>query len=221
MEATQERQVSTDFKVKGNKCYAFFKRTFDIVFSLIALIVLLPVFLIISLLIVCTSRGPAIYKSDRVAKDGRVFKFYKFRSMYNDAESRLAELLPKNEVAGGITFKMRNDPRITPFGKFLRKTSLDELPQLFNILKGDMSFVGPRPCTLREYKLYSSHHKKRLSVPQGLTGEWQVRGRSTTTFQEMIEMDLGYITEKRSFWYDIWLILKTFTVVLSHESGAE
>lgn len=208
-------------EVRDSKSYSFFKRLFDIVLSLIALVILSPLFLIVSLTILFTSKGPIIYASDRVAKGGRVFRFYKFRSMYKDADSKLAELLDKNEIPGGVTFKMHNDPRITPVGKFLRKTSIDELPQLINILKGDMSIVGPRPCTLREYRLYNDHHKKRLLVPQGLTGEWQVRGRSTTTFAEMIEMDLDYISNKRSFWHDAFLILKTFTVFLSHESGAE
>ncbi len=221
MQVTKSKSSAKEFKVRGSKAYFFFKRVFDIFLSIFALVILSPVFLIVSLVILCTSEGPIIYSSERVSMDGKVFKFYKFRSMYKDADKRLADLLPQNEVAGGITFKMRNDPRITPVGKFLRKTSLDELPQLVNILKGEMSFVGPRPCTLREYKLYSSHHKKRLKVPQGLTGEWQVNGRSTTTFAEMIEMDLSYISEKRGFWYDIFLIIKTFAVVLSHKSGAE
>ncbi|MGN1207467.1 MAG: sugar transferase, partial [Eubacteriales bacterium] len=135
--------------------YAFFKRGFDIVVSSIVLIVLLLPMLIIGLLVVLTSRGPAIYVSTRIGKNGKPFRFYKFRSMYRDAESRLNEVLDKNEIPGGVTFKMKNDPRITRFGKFLRKTSLDELPQLWNVLKGDMSLVGPRPCTEREYALYS------------------------------------------------------------------
>ena len=114
---------------------------------------------------------------------------------------------------------MKDDPRITKFGKFIRKTSLDELPQLFNILKGDMSIVGPRPCTDREYALYSEKDKKRLLVPQGLTGEWQTRGRSDTTFDEMVDMDLEYITSKRGFWYDIKLILLTIPAVLKSKGA--
>lgn len=200
--------------------YAFFKRGFDIVVSIIALVILLLPMLIIGLLVVLTSRGPAIYVSTRIGKNGKTFRFYKFRSMYQDAESRLNELLEKNEIPGGVTFKMKDDPRITRFGKFLRKTSLDELPQLWNILKGDMSLVGPRPCTGREYALYTERDKQRLLVPQGLTGEWQVHGRSNTTFEEMIDMDLDYIQNKRGFWYDIKLIFRTFAVVCSHK-GAE
>lgn len=208
-------------KIKGGKAYAFFKRTFDIFCSLLAIIVLSPILLIVGLLVKLTSRGPMIYVSKRIGKNGKVFNFYKFRSMYKDAEQRLQELLDKNEVKGGVIFKMKNDPRITKFGKFIRKTSLDELPQLFNILKGDMSIVGPRPSTDREYKLMNDYHKQRFLVPQGLTGEWQVGGRSTTTFDEMIEMDLNYIEKKRGFWYDIKLIFKTVGVIFKKDNGAE
>lgn len=206
--------------IRGGRAYAFFKRLFDVISSLIAIVILSPLLLILGLLVIVTSKGPMIYVSERVGKNGKVFKFYKFRSMYSDAEERLVELLKKNEVKGGVTFKMKDDPRITPFGKFIRKTSLDELPQLFNILKGDMSIVGPRPCTTREYLLYGEKEKLRLKVKQGLTGEWQVHGRSNTSFDEMIDMDLDYIQNKRSFWYDIKLIFKTILVVLKRE-GAE
>ena len=153
-----------------------------------------------------------IYVSKRVGKDGKVFNFYKFRSMRENAEEELKLLLEHNEIEGGVIFKMKEDPRITKFGKFLRKTSLDELPQLFNILKGDMSLVGPRPCTVREYELYSERDKLRLKVPQGLTGEWQVRGRCNTSFEEMVDMDLDYIQNKRGFWYDIGLLFRTIPV---------
>lgn len=207
-------------KVKGGKFYDFSKRTLDIFASLLALLILFPILLIVGLIVVLTSKGPMIYVSKRVGKDGKIFNFYKFRSMYKDADERLEELLKHNEVEGGVTFKMKNDPRMTPFGKFIRKFSIDELPQLFNILKGDMTLVGPRPCTLREYELYSEKEKQRLLVKQGLTGQWQVHGRSNTTFDEMIEMDLDYIENKRGFWYDIKLIFKTFIAVFRHE-GAE
>lgn len=204
--------------VKGGKIYGFFKRIFDIFCSLLAIIVLSPILIIIGLLVKTTSRGPMLYVSTRIGKNGKEFKFYKFRSMKKDADKELEGLLDQNETQG-ITFKMQDDPRITKFGKFIRKTSLDELPQLFNILKGDMSIVGPRPCTDREYKLYSEKDKKRLLVPQGLTGEWQTRGRSNTTFDEMVNMDLEYITAKRGFWYDIWLIIKTVFVVFKKEGA--
>lgn len=207
-------------KARKGKAYSFFKRFFDIVCSLLAILFLSPFLLIIGLLVVCTSKGPMIYVSKRVGKNGRIFNFYKFRSMYKDAEQRLNELLDQNEIEGGVTFKMKNDPRITPFGKFIRKTSIDELPQLFNILKGDMSIIGPRAALPREIELYPEEALDRLSVPQGLSGEWQANGRSDTTFDNMIKMDLDYIQNKQGFWHDIDLIFKTIWVVIKG-SGAE
>lgn len=211
------KTVDTDnFVLKKKSVYYFFKRLFDIFSSSLALILFSWLFLIIAILVKCTSKGPVFYVSNRVGKDGRVFRFYKFRSMRVNADKELEDLLKYNET-GGITFKMKDDPRITKFGKFLRKTSLDELPQLFNILKGDMSVVGPRPCTTREYVLYSERDKLRLTVPQGLTGYWQIHGRSNTTFEEMVDLDLKYILERRGFFYDIWLIIRTvFHVLFSH-----
>ena len=200
------------FHVRGNKFYHFMKRLEDICASFLAIVILSIPMLIIGLLVKLTSKGPMIYTSKRVGKDGKVFNFYKFRSMVDNAENELENLLEQNEIEGGVIFKMKEDPRITKFGKFLRKTSLDELPQLFNILKGDMSLVGPRPCTVREYELYSERDKLRLKVPQGLTGEWQVRGRCNTSFEEMVDMDLDYIQNKRGFWYDIGLLFRTIPV---------
>lgn len=205
---------------KTSKTYYFFKRMFDIIASLSAIIILAIPMLIIGLIVVLSSKGPMIYISKRIGKNGKKFNFYKFRSMCDHAEEQLDDLLDQNEVEGGVTFKMKNDPRVTKFGRFIRKTSLDELPQLFNILKGDMSFVGPRPCTDREYELYTEKEKQRLQVPQGLTGEWQVHGRSDTTFDTMLELDMKYINEKRGFWYDIGLIFKTIGVVFKGK-GAE
>ena len=204
---------------RGGKLYLFFKRIFDIIVSLIAMGILLIPMLIVAVVIMIDSPGCPIYVSRRVGKDGREFRFFKFRSMYKDADRHIEELLQYNEVDGGVTFKMKDDPRITRVGKFLRKTSIDELPQLLNIFLGDMSFVGPRPCTLREYALYSERDKMRLLVPQGLTGEWQVHGRSDTTFAEMIDMDLTYITEKRGFFYDIRLMFATVGAVFSHKGA--
>jgi lipopolysaccharide/colanic/teichoic acid biosynthesis glycosyltransferase len=206
------RETTTNLpiiKIHGNKFYDFNKRAFDIVNSFLAIIVLSPLLLLTGILVKTTSKGPVLYVSDRVGQHGKVFRFYKFRSMVPDAELELEKLLQYNEIKGGVTFKLKEDPRITKFGKFIRKTSIDELPQLFNILKGDMSFVGPRPCTMREYALYTVKDKQRLSVPQGLTGEWQVHGRSTTTFDQMITDDFRYIQKKRGFFYDLWLIIET------------
>lgn len=204
--------------IKKKRIYSFFKRVVDILASFILIILLSWLYLILAILVKCTSKGPIIYTSQRVGKNGKLFKFYKFRSMRVGAEKELYSLLSQNET-GGITFKMKDDPRITKFGKFLRKTSLDELPQLFNILNGSMSFVGPRPALPREVEQYNEYQKQRLLVKQGLTCIWQCSGRSNTTFDEQIEMDLEYI-EKRGFFFDICIMIKTFFAVIFGK-GAE
>ena len=186
--------------------------------SFVLIILLSWLLIILALLVKLTSKGPIIYTSERVGKNGKLFKFYKFRSMRVGADKELEQLLAQNET-GGITFKMKDDPRITKFGKFLRKTSLDELPQLFNILNGSMSFVGPRPAIPREVEQYNDYQRQRLLVKQGLTCIWQCSGRSNTTFDEQINMDLEYIN-KRGFFFDIWLMIKTFFAVLFGK-GAE
>ncbi len=208
-------------KVRGGRCYAFFKRLFDIVVSFVATIIISPLLIILWLLVKLTSKGPGIYTSIRVGKNGKKFKFYKFRSMVVNAEEMKKDLMNQNEMKDGVYFKMKDDPRITKIGKFLRKTSLDELPQLFNILKGDISIVGCRPCLVEEYEKMSEYQKQRFLVPAGLTGEWQVRARSTSSsFEEVVKYDLDYIQNKRGFWYDIKLIFLTIGVVLSGK-GAE
>lgn len=208
-------------KVRGGRCYAFFKRLFDIVVSFVATIIISPLLIILWLLVKLTSKGPGIYTSIRVGKNGKKFKFYKFRSMVVNAEEMKKDLMNQNEMKDGVYFKMKDDPRITKIGKFLRKTSLDELPQLFNILKGDISIVGCRPCLVEEYEKMSEYQKQRFLVPAGLTGEWQVRARSTSSsFEEAVKYDLDYIQNKRGFWYDIKLIFLTIGVVLSGK-GAE
>lgn len=208
-------------KVRGGRCYAFFKRLFDIVVSFVATIIISPLLIILWLLVKLTSKGPGIYTSIRVGKNGKKFKFYKFRSMVVNAEEMKKDLMNQNEMKDGVYFKMKDDPRITKIGKFLRKTSLDELPQLFNILKGDISIVGCRPCLVEEYEKMSEYQKQRFLVPAGLTGEWQVRARSTSSsFEEVVKYDLDYIQNKRGFWYDIKLIFLTIGVVLSWK-GAE
>ena len=204
--------------IKKKPIYTFIKRFGDIIGSLLIIILFSWLYLILAILVKCTSRGPVIYKSQRVGKNGKLFTFYKFRSMRVGAEQELDSLLDKNET-GGITFKIKDDPRITKFGKFLRKTSLDELPQMFNILNGTMSFVGPRPALPREVEQYNDYQKQRLLVKQGLTCIWQCSGRSNTTFDEQIEMDLEYI-KKRGFFFDIWLMIKTFFAVIFGK-GAE
>lgn len=195
----------------------FVKRVIDVVFGLIALLVAAIPMAIIALLIKATSPGPVLFKQVRVGKGGGKFVCYKFRSMYKDAEERKAALLHLNEVDGPI-FKMKNDPRITPVGKVIRKLSLDELPQLFNILKGEMSWVGPRPPTPDEVKKYSAWHLKRLDVTPGLTGLWQVSGRSDLSFDEMVKLDL-YYAENWTLTVDILIMLRTIPVILKHEGA--
>ena len=210
--------MDNKIEIKKKPVYGFFKRTVDIFGSLILIIVLSWLLLILAILVKCTSKGPIIYVSKRVGKNGKLFNFYKFRSMRVGADKELDSLIKQNET-GGITFKMKDDPRITKFGKFIRKTSLDELPQLFNILNGSMSFVGPRPALPREVEQYNDYQKQRLLVNQGLTCIWQCSGRSNTTFDEQIEMDLEYI-QKRGFFFDIWILIKTFFAVILGK-GAE
>ncbi|MEW5884929.1 MAG: sugar transferase, partial [Armatimonadota bacterium] len=158
-------------------------------------------------LVKATSRGPVVYRQVRVGREGREFVFYKFRSMYEDADRRLQEVLDKNEKAGPI-FKMKNDPRVTPVGRVLRKYSLDELPQLFNVLKGDMSLVGPRPPLPREVEQYDDRALQRLSVLPGITCLWQICGRSDTSFEDWLELDSLYV-ENMSFWLDLKILMKT------------
>ncbi len=183
------------------------KRVIDLALALVGLVLAVLPMLVIALLVKLTSRGPVLFKQLRVGKGGNLFVCYKFRSMYEDAEEKKADLLPHNEVDGPM-FKIRNDPRRTPFGRVLRRSSLDELPQLFNILKGEMSLVGPRPPTPDEAAKYDDWHRKRLDVTPGLTGLWQVSGRSDLSFDEMVKLDL-YYAENWSPAMDLRIILKT------------
>lgn len=197
-----------------SKGYLLLKRVQDIFLSVMALLVLWPVMLLIALIIVIDSPGAGpIFTQTRVGKDGKTFKFYKFRSMYPDAEKRLNELLPYNEMNGPV-FKIREDPRITRFGRFIRKTSIDELPQLFNIIKGDMSIVGPRPPLPREVEQYDDYAAQRLWVTPGLTCYWQIQHvRNDLSFEQWVALDVQYIKD-RSFRTDWKIIFKTFGAVL-------
>lgn len=191
----------------------FVKRAFDILGALIGIIITVILTPFIALAIVIDSRGPVIFAQMRVGKNGRRFKMYKFRSMYKDAEARKAALLEQNEMKG-LMFKLEDDPRITRVGKFLRKTSLDELPQFFNILKGDMSLIGTRPPTVEEFEQYNMHYRRRLSITPGLTGLWQVSGRSDIDdFDEVVKLDLEYI-DNWSLSLDFKILLQTIGVVL-------
>lgn len=190
------------------------RRTQDVVLSLLALLVLWPFMLLVGLVIVLDSPGASpIFAQTRVGRDGKEFTFYKFRSMCPNAEQKLESLLDHNEMEGP-TFKMKNDPRITRFGKFIRKTSIDELPQLWNVLKGDMSIVGPRPGLPREVEQYDDYARQRLLVQPGLTCFWQIQpDRNSLSFDEWVELDVKYIRE-RCFLTDWVIIFKTFGAVL-------
>ncbi len=194
------------------------KRAMDIAGALVGLVLTGIAFLIFAPIIYYQSPGPIFYAQTRVGLKGRRFRIYKFRSMYPDADARKAELMKQNKMQG-FMFKMDNDPRIFPIGRFMRKYSIDELPQFWNVLKGDMSLVGTRPPTVDEWTRYSPHHRARLSIKPGLTGMWQVSGRSDIVdFEKVVELDMKYITEWR-LKLDCMLLLRTVTVVL-HGSGA-
>ena len=191
-----------------------FKRMMDIILAVIALLLGSPVFLITAALVKFTSPGPIIFSQIRVGKYGRHFKFYKFRSMYIDAEARKAELLKNNESSDGVIFKMKRDPRITPVGRFIRKFSIDELPQLFNVILGDMSLVGPRPPLPSEVRAYTLEERKRLNITPGITCLWQVSGRSELPFSKQIALDKEYIASRSAF-KDFLILLKTIPAILT------
>ena len=190
------------------------KRFFDIVLSLLALIVLMPFFVILAIIIKITSPGPIFFVQTRVGYFGRHFRFYKFRSMYQDAEQRKQALLAQNQSADGVIFKMKHDPRITPIGRIIRKTSIAELPQFFNVLFGDMSLVGPRPPLPAEVQQYTLEDRKRLNVKPGLTCLWQIRGRSDIPFKEQVKLDKEYI-QSNSLWQDLKILIQTIPAIIS------
>ncbi|MBS1516821.1 MAG: sugar transferase [Bacteroidetes bacterium] len=205
-------------KVNKNLNY-FYKRTFDYAASFVGIIILSPVFLIITVLVKLSSPGEIFFRQIRVGKDGKKFTFYKFRSMYIDnsedtiREQNMMEFMKNDKTMFKGSAKILNETRVTPIGRFLRKTSLDELPQLFNVLKGDMSLVGPRPCLPYEFDAYDDWHKRRHIVYPGCTGVWQVSGRSSVSFRDSIVLDLYYINNMTP-WLDLQLIFKTFPVML-------
>ncbi|WP_368646402.1 sugar transferase [Alkalibacterium putridalgicola] len=193
--------------------YEVLKRFLDIILAITILIILSPLFIVIAVLIKLDDPyGKVFFKQIRVGKDLEEFEMYKFRSMYSDAEDRLATLLKHNEIDGAM-FKMQGDPRVTRIGSFIRKYSIDELPQLVNVLTGEMSLIGPRPPLVREVQEYTSYDKKRLNVIPGISGLWQVSGRNSLSFKEMVELDLEYINNL-SLMLDITIILKTVVVVI-------
>lgn len=214
-----------DYKVNTNKniVYLGIKRIIDIIGSLFGMIILVPVTIVIGIirLIIKEERGPIFYSQKRIGKNGKYFKLYKYRSMIKDADEVLKKYLEENEEARKEFEefqKLQNDPRITKLGNFLRKTSLDELPQMLNILKGDISFIGPRPIVDGEIDKYGENRGKFLSVKPGLTGYWQVNGRSNTSYEDRMNMELYYV-DNCSLWLDIKIFFKTFITVLKKEGA--
>lgn len=210
---TRTRWLDRETILQSRKRYWFLKRMQDIILASIALLILWPLMLLTAGLIMLDSPGSPIFVQERVGRDGKTFRLYKFRSMVNNAESMLGDLLKYNEM-DGPAFKIQNDPRITRVGRFIRKTSIDELPQLWNILKGDMSVVGPRPPLPREVEQYDAYQRQRLYVTPGLSCYWQIQpNRNDLSFDDWVDLDLKYIQE-RSFLVDWKIILATFGAVL-------
>lgn len=221
MQTVQEKTCAAqqEYQLPAKKpVYSFFKRLFDIVLCSVALIVLSPLFLVVAILIKREDGGPVFFSQTRLTKGGRKFQMYKFRSMCVDAEEQLNDLMAQNEM-DGVIFKMLDDPRITKIGKFLRRSSIDELPQLINVIKGDMSIVGPRPPLIREVEEYTPYHMRRLDVKTGLACYRECYGRSNIkNLDEWVESDLKYIRE-RSLLTDLKVILLTIKVVITCEGA--
>lgn len=216
-ENVRETLRSSEVRPAGGRVYRAAKRTLDIVFSLAGITVLALPMGVISLLIYREDKGNPIFSQVRITKDGKTFRMYKFRSMCMDAEKKFSEVQKTNQC-DGLAFKMENDPRVTRIGRFLRKTSIDELPQLFNVLKGDMSLIGPRPPLPREVNLYSPYQMQRLLVKGGLSCYCQCNGRSDMPFDEWVDSDIKYI-EERSMKSDLELMAKTVKVVLDKKGA--
>lgn len=221
-EEFDEEAIAIDFSdVLGKESilYSVTKRLIDIVGSLCGIILLSPLFLIVAILIKLEDpKGKVFFAQERNGRYPKTFKMYKFRSMVHNAEDLLKDLMDRNEQTGPV-FKINDDPRITKVGKFIRKTSIDELPQLFNVLKGDMSLVGPRPPIPHEVDQYNSYQMQRLAVKPGLTCIWQVSGRNNIGFDEWVEMDIEYI-KTRNLWLDIKLIFKTVGVLFGDDNAS-
>ena len=221
-EEFDEVAIAIDYSevlAKESILYSVTKRLIDIVGSLCGIILLSPLFLIVAILIKLEDpKGKVFFAQERNGKYPKTFKMYKFRSMVHNAEELLKDLMDRNEQTGPV-FKINDDPRITKVGKFIRKTSIDELPQLFNVLKGDMSLVGPRPPIPHEVDQYNSYQMQRLAVKPGLTCIWQVSGRNNIGFDEWVEMDIEYI-KSRSLWLDIKLIFKTVGVLFGDDNAS-
>lgn len=218
MEQINEKDVLLiETSYKESEAYYYTKWLIDLLGSLLGLIILSPIMLITIIAIKLDSKGPAFFTQERVGQNGKIFRMFKFRSMCVDAEAKLKDIKHKNEMTGPM-FKMKEDPRITKIGKIIRKTSIDELPQLLNVLRGEMSLVGPRPNLPSEVAKFKEHHKRKLMAKPGLTCYWQVSGRSNIDFEQWMELDIKYI-EERSIWIDIKLIFKTVKVLIGDEGA--
>ena len=201
-----------------SKSYLTIKRCLDFLISFFAIIVLSPGFLIIGIVVKCTSNGPVFYRQHRIGMYGKDIYLYKFRSMVKNADSLIESFTPEQKKKYFENFKLEHDPRITSIGRFLRKSSLDELPQLVNILKGEMSFVGPRPVVKEELEKYGDNKDRFLSVKPGLTGYWATHGRSGISYEERMQLELFYV-DHASLWLDIKIFFLTFIAVFTHEGA--
>lgn len=221
-EKIDENAIAIDFvtsEIKNSEGYLFIKRFLDIIGSLSGLILLFPIMMLVAIAIkIEDPKGKVIFGHMRVGKDGRLFPCLKFRSMFANAEEMKKNFTEEQKREYAETFKLKNDPRITKVGKFIRKTSLDELPQLFNILKGDMTIIGPRPIVEKEISKYGDKAEKLFSVVPGLAGYWQANGRSDTTYEERVEMDMYYI-DNMSFYLDVKILFQTAISVLKGEGA--
>lgn len=202
---------------KGN-WYIILKRIIDIILSIIAIIILAPIFVIVATAIKIDSKGPVIFKHKRIGKDGKIIYIYKFRTMVQNAEDLIKSFTPQQQKEFKENYKLTNDPRITRVGKFLRKTSIDELPQIINILKGDLAIIGPRPVIKEELEKYQENKERFLSVTPGLTGYWAANGRSSTTYEQRMAMELHYV-DNISLVMDAKIFLKTIVSVLKKEGA--
>lgn len=215
-----KKDINTKIYTKSNKkiLYKATKRTLDILLSSVALVILFPVFLIIGIAIKIDSKGTVFFAHNRIGKNGKQIKMWKFRTMVPNAEDMIKNFNEEQMKEFKENYKLKDDPRITKVGKILRKTSLDELPQIWNILKGELSIIGPRPVVEEELKKYGSDKEKFLSIVPGLTGYWQCNGRSSTTYEERMKMELYYI-DNQSFWLDIKIFFKTIISVFKREGA--
>ena len=219
IECGKEKTLENDATIHTEKSLGYFtiKRVIDIVGASVGIILLSPAFLVTALAIKIDTKGPIFYVQDRVGKNGKLFRMFKFRSMIVNAEDLLENLRGQNEMSGPM-FKINDDPRITRLGRFIRKTSIDELPQIYNVLRGEMALVGPRPNLPDEVAKFSEYQRKKIRVKPGLTCYWQVMGRSSIGFEDWMGMDIKYI-EDRNTVVDLMLILKTFKVFLGDKNA--